>query len=105
MASCTEFGSIHVWDLQSTLRKPIYTYEDPKKQAFTCLSISSFRPVFMACSSMDSSITFFDIGEKKYTHHINLESSKAYVLKNNSLRFVSIKMDKSLQPGGSMVEL
>jgi hypothetical protein len=56
-----------VWDINSSTKKPIYSYDDPKKSSLTCLSISSYSPVFIACSSMDSNIIFMDINEKKYS--------------------------------------
>ena len=49
--------------------KPIWTTtssSNDTKASMTSISISSFSPVLLVTSSVDETLTFFDIQEKKY---------------------------------------
>lgn len=65
LAACTVSGSIMIWDLNATTKRPTYVYEDPEKTQITCLSISTFQPALLAASSLSSNLSFFDINHKK----------------------------------------
>ena len=66
--------SFRVWDISSKKNKKVFNEIDPKKASATCLAISPVKPTLLACSSIASTLTFFDINEEKRIKTISTES-------------------------------
>ena len=74
-----------VWDLLSGKDKPLWQTASPKetRASMTCLSISTYSPILLVTSSLDETLVFFDIHEKKYTGKYT-DLSKPSPQKNHS---------------------
>lgn len=48
-------------------------FNNGKKSSVTSVSFSSFNPVLLAASSMDETLTFYDVNEKKSVKVITSE--------------------------------
>jgi WD40 repeat protein len=52
---------------------PLCYFNNGKKSSITSVSFSSFNPVLLSASSMDETLTFYDVNEKKSVKVITAE--------------------------------